>query len=132
MGRMNIIPLISKGFNFNFPMLICLLCVGTYFQLGSRCLHLFGSRQFFDDDDISAEYVEDGKDLMKKERRNYGGVDASLRMANTTTATQQRDRRRELEEKYRLRSTSKNIISSTSRDAELTDMNSETRQLKLS
>ncbi|CAF1670850.1 unnamed protein product, partial [Adineta ricciae] len=32
---------------------------------------------------------------------NYGGVDT---LANTTTATQRRDRRRELEEKYGLRS----------------------------
>ena len=66
MGHMNVIPIIYKGFNFYFPMLICLLCIGTYFRLGSRCLHLLGIRQFFDDDEISAEYVEDGKNLMKR------------------------------------------------------------------
>jgi hypothetical protein len=66
MGRMSVIPMISSGFNFYFPMLICLLCVGTYFRLGSRCLHIFGVRQFFDDDYVSAEYVEDGKNLMKR------------------------------------------------------------------
>ena len=66
MGRMNVIPIISNGFNFYFPMLVCLLCLGTYFRFGSRCLHIFGVRQFFDDDHISAEYVEDGKNLMKK------------------------------------------------------------------
>jgi len=39
------------------------------------------------------------------ERRNYGGIDT---MVNTSTATQRRDRRRELEEKYGLRSTTNN------------------------
>ena len=63
---MNVIPIISRGFYFYFPMLICLLCVGTYFRLGSRCLHVFGVRQFFDDDEVSAEYIEDGKNLMKR------------------------------------------------------------------
>jgi hypothetical protein len=39
-------------------------------------------------------------------------------MANTTTATQRRDRRRELEEKYGLRPTTNNAIS---REENLTD-----------
>jgi hypothetical protein len=41
------------------------------------------------------------------ERRNFGGIDT---MINTTTATQRRDRRREFEEKYGLRSTTKNNV----------------------
>lgn len=123
MGGLDRIKIISRGFNFYFPMLICLLCLGTYFQLGSRCLHIFGVRQFFDEDEVSAEFIEDGKNLMKRgkmgfldlelkkkksfvERRNYGGMDT---MASTTTTTQRRDRRRELEEKYGLKSmTNKN------------------------
>jgi hypothetical protein len=52
-------------------MLICLLSIGTFFRLGSRCLHACGVRQFFDDDDLSAEYVEDGKNLMKRGKRNF-------------------------------------------------------------
>jgi hypothetical protein len=64
MGHLTAIPIVSIGFNFYFPMLICLLSIGTYFRLGSRCLHACGFRQFFDDDDLSAEYVEDGKNLM--------------------------------------------------------------------
>jgi len=126
MGHMNVIPIVSKGFSFYFPMLICLLCVGTYLQLGSRCLHIFGIRQFFDSDDISTEYIEDGKNLMKRERRNFGGIDT---MINTTTATQRRDRRRELEEKYGLRSTTNNKVQ---REDNLTEVISETRQLKSS
>ena len=69
MGGMNVIPIISKGFNFYFPMLICLLSIGTFFRLGSRCLHACGIRQFFDDDDLSGEYVEDGKALMRQGER---------------------------------------------------------------
>lgn len=114
---MNVIPIISKGFNFYFPTFICLLSIGTFFRLGSRCLHACGFRQFFDDDDLSAEYVQDGKALMKRggkktlsrwifmrenfcsERRSYGGTDT---LASTTTPAQRRDRRRELEARYGL------------------------------
>ena len=66
MGHLTAIPIVSVGFNFYFPMLICLLSIGTFFRLGSRCLHACGFRQFFDDDDLSAEYVEDGKSLMSR------------------------------------------------------------------
>jgi hypothetical protein len=45
-------------------------------------------------------------------------------MGNTTTATQRRDRRKELEEKYGLRSTSTNAIPPTSRETNLTDIKS--------
>ncbi len=55
------------------------------------------------------------------ERRNYGGIDT---MGNTTTATQRRDRRKELEEKYGLGSRSTNLIPSTSRDEDLADIKS--------
>ena len=122
MGHLVAIPIVSVGFNFYFPMLICLLSIGTYFRLGSRCLHACGFRQFFDDDHLSGEYVEDGKSLMiigksikcqgevfiggeemNLERRNYGSMNT---LSSTTTATQRRDRRRELEQKYGLRSAS--------------------------
>lgn len=66
MGHMTVIPMISDGFYIYFPILICLLGIGTFFRLGSRCLHAFGYRQFFDDDEQSAEYVEDGKALMRR------------------------------------------------------------------
>ena len=66
MGHLNTIPIVSIGFNFYFPMLICLLSIGTFFRLGSRCLHACGFRQFFDDDNFSAEYVEDGKSLIAR------------------------------------------------------------------
>jgi hypothetical protein len=70
MGHLTAIPIVSVGFNFYFPMLIFFLSIGTYFRLGSRCLHACGFRQFFDDDDLSAEYVEDGKNLMRRGKRN--------------------------------------------------------------
>jgi hypothetical protein len=52
-------------------MLICLLSIGTFFRLGSRCLHACGFRQFFDDDNLSAEYVEDGKVLMRRGKKKF-------------------------------------------------------------
>jgi hypothetical protein len=43
-------------------------------------------------------------------------------MANTTTATQRRDRRRELEEKYGLKPTTANNKSSALRNDDLTEI----------
>jgi hypothetical protein len=71
MGHLTAIPIVSIGFNFYFPILICLLSIGTYFRLGSRCLHACGFRQFFNDDDLSGEYVEDGKMLMGKGKNRF-------------------------------------------------------------
>ncbi|CAF0997675.1 unnamed protein product [Rotaria sordida] len=124
MGHLTAIPIVSIGFNFYFPMLILLLSIGTYFRLGSRCLHACGFEQFLDDDDVSSECVEDGKDLMNKERRSNGGANA---LSNTTTAAQRRDRRREVEEKYGIRSTSAMAGNNLYRH---TTINSETRPLR--
>lgn len=71
MGHLTAIPIVSIGFNFYFPMLILLLSIGTYFRLGSRCLHACGIEQFFDDDDVSSEYVEVGKDLMNRGKNSH-------------------------------------------------------------
>ncbi|CAF3744812.1 unnamed protein product [Rotaria socialis] len=123
MGHLTAIPIVSIGFNFYFPMLIFLLSIGTYFRLGSRCLHVCGFEQFFDDDDVSSEYVDDGKDLMNRERRSYGEGDA---LSNTTTAAQRLDRRRVLEEKYGIKSASAMATNNYYRP---NTVNSETRPL---
>jgi len=70
---------------------------------------------------------------MKRERRNYGGVDT---MTNTTTAAQRRDRRKELEEKYGFKSSgglsNANPIPPTTRDTLSYARNSETLHLNIS
>ncbi|XP_014675164.1 PREDICTED: LMBR1 domain-containing protein 2-like [Priapulus caudatus] len=69
MGHMDVISIVSDGFNIYFPMAIVLLCAATYFHLGSRCLHFLGFDQFIGDDDITQEIVDEGRELVKREKR---------------------------------------------------------------
>lgn len=69
MGHMDVIPIISDGFNIYFPIMIVLLCIGTYFSLGSRLLHFLGINQFIGDDDLTQELVDEGREIVNRERR---------------------------------------------------------------
>lgn len=66
MGHMDVLPLISEGFNIYFPMLILLLCLATYFRLGTRCLNFFGFQQFVGDDEMAVDLVNEGRELMQR------------------------------------------------------------------
>ncbi|GAB6023736.1 hypothetical protein CHUAL_008492 [Chamberlinius hualienensis] len=69
MGHMDVISFISDGFNIYFPMGVLILCLATYFKLGSRILHFVGFQQFIGDDDMTAESMEEGRELIKREKR---------------------------------------------------------------
>eukprot|EP00795_Rhopilema_esculentum_P004966 gene4966-21312_t len=69
MGHMDVISFISKGLNVYYPMLILLICLCTYFKVGSRILHCFGVQQFLVDEELSTEYVNEGRDILKAEKR---------------------------------------------------------------
>lgn len=69
MGHMDVLSLISKGVNMYYPMCVVLVCLTTYFSLGTRCLNCLGFQTFIIEDDLSAEYVSEGKDIARRERR---------------------------------------------------------------
>nr|SVE75655.1 EOG090X03B7 [Daphnia hispanica] len=70
MGHMDVLPIISNGFNIYFPMAILGLCLATYFSLGARFLTFIGFQQFVDDeDDITADLADEGRELIKREKR---------------------------------------------------------------
>ncbi|CAH1775347.1 unnamed protein product [Owenia fusiformis] len=69
MGHMDVISFISNGFNIYFPIAIVVLCFATYFSLGTRCLHFLGFQQFIGDDDMTQDLTDEGKELIKRERR---------------------------------------------------------------
>lgn len=69
MGRLQLIPFIAKGFNVYFPILILLLCFATYFSLGSRLLHLFGCHQFIGEDEMTQDFIDEGRTLLQREKR---------------------------------------------------------------
>jgi len=69
MGHMDVLGIIANGFNIYFPMLILAFCAATWFSLGSRILNALGFQQFMANDDISSELVQEGRDLMIREKR---------------------------------------------------------------
>lgn len=66
MGHMDVISIISDGFNVYFPMAILAFCLATYFSLGSRLLSMLGFQQFLDDDEFTTDLVEEGQELIKR------------------------------------------------------------------
>lgn len=68
MGHMDVISIVSDGFNIYFPMLILGLCLATYFSLGSRVLSMMGFQQFVGDDELTTDLVDEGRELIKRGR----------------------------------------------------------------
>ncbi|KAH9364524.1 hypothetical protein HPB48_022765 [Haemaphysalis longicornis] len=56
MGHLDLIPIVARGFNFYFPTLICVLCLATWWHLGSRLLHCLGFEQFLTDDELTGTW----------------------------------------------------------------------------
>ncbi|CAJ1068920.1 G-protein coupled receptor-associated protein LMBRD2B-like [Xyrichtys novacula] len=69
MGSMRLLSFISDGFYIYYPMLILLLCFATFYSLGSRCLNLLGFHQYITDDDLTSDLVDEGRELIRRERR---------------------------------------------------------------
>ncbi|KAH8268217.1 hypothetical protein KR026_001871 [Drosophila bipectinata] len=69
MGHMNVIGIISNGFNIYFPMCMLAFCLATWFSLGSRALNALGFQQFLQNETIATELVQEGKDLIAREKR---------------------------------------------------------------
>lgn len=66
MGHMDVISIISDGFNVYFPMAILAFCLATYFSIGSRLLSMLGFQQFLDDDEFTTDLVDEGRELIKR------------------------------------------------------------------
>ncbi|KAK6638496.1 hypothetical protein RUM43_006763 [Polyplax serrata] len=69
MGHMDVISIISDGFNIYFPMLMLLFCLATYFSLGSKFLTFLGFQQFMEDCELTTDLVDEGRELIKREKR---------------------------------------------------------------
>ncbi|XP_054709806.1 G-protein coupled receptor-associated protein LMBRD2-like [Uloborus diversus] len=68
MGHLDVIPMISDGFNIYFPILIFFVCLATYFNICSRVLHFVGFEQFIGDDEMTSDLMEEGRELVKREK----------------------------------------------------------------
>ncbi|XP_045473683.1 LMBR1 domain-containing protein 2 homolog [Harmonia axyridis] len=69
MGHMDVIGIISNGFNIYFPMAILIFGLCTYFSLGSRLLSFLGFHQFVGDDEMTTDLVDEGREIVKREKR---------------------------------------------------------------
>lgn len=70
MGHMDVVSIVQDYFNIYFPILLLLLTMATYFSLGSRLLSSLGFQQFLEvAGEQTAELVEEGKELTRRERR---------------------------------------------------------------
>ncbi|TKR77026.1 hypothetical protein L596_018076 [Steinernema carpocapsae] len=68
MGHLDVIPFVAKGINIYLPILIVILCLSTWFRLGTRFLHSLGIDQFVSDDDMTTEMVQSGRAIVALER----------------------------------------------------------------
>lgn len=75
---MDVLGIIADGFNIYFPMLMLAFCAATWFSLGSRLLNALGFQQFMANETISSELVQDGKDLIVREKRKRQRAENSL------------------------------------------------------
>ncbi|KAJ9587598.1 hypothetical protein L9F63_018980, partial [Diploptera punctata] len=88
MGHMDVISIVSDGFNVYFPMAMLAFCLATYFSIGSRLLSVLGFQQFVGDDEVTADLVEEGRELIKREKRRRQRAEDSV------------NRRREMQERF--------------------------------
>lgn len=64
MGHMDVIGIISDGFNIYFPMVMLLICAATWFSVGSRTLNALGFQQFMLNETIATELVQEGESFI--------------------------------------------------------------------
>uniref|UniRef100_A0A674CI09 LMBR1 domain containing 2b n=1 Tax=Salmo trutta TaxID=8032 RepID=A0A674CI09_SALTR len=88
MGSMRVLSFIANGFYIYYPMLILLLCIATYFSLGTRCLNLLGFQQFVGDNEMTSDLIDEGKELIRREKRKLQRIEDG------------ENRRREWKERY--------------------------------
>lgn len=75
---MDVLPLISDFFNIYFPMCMLIFCLCTWYSLGSRILNALGFQQFMANETISSELVQEGKDLLMREKRKRQRTENTL------------------------------------------------------
>ena len=78
MGHMDVLAILSEGFNIYFPMCVLAFCLATWFSLGARLLSFLGFQQFLGDDEITTDLTDEGRELIRRElrrRQRQSGVE---------------------------------------------------------
>lgn len=86
MGHMDVVSIVQDGFNIYFPILLLVLTLATYFSLGSRLLSFLGFQQFLEQEEMTGEFVEEGRELIKREKRRRERLEQSQRTRREWTS----------------------------------------------
>ena len=65
-GNTSLVPWLTSYFYIYYPALILLVCIATLLSCGTRLASVFGYQKFIGEDDFSADYIDEGKVLMKR------------------------------------------------------------------
>lgn len=68
MGHLDLIPLVNNGLNIFLPICISAICSAIYFNFGTHLLHRLGFEQFIEDDEMTIDWVQTGRDLVIREK----------------------------------------------------------------
>lgn len=75
MGHLDLIPFVNSGLNVFLPLCMSAICLAIYFDFGTRILHNLGYEQFIENDEMTTDLVETGRELVEREKskllRNY-------------------------------------------------------------
>lgn len=68
MGHLELIPLVNNGLNVFLPLCISAICLAIYFNVGSHFLHTLGFERFIEDDELTIDLIQTGRDLVNREK----------------------------------------------------------------
>lgn len=72
LGRMDVVPFLGSGFNNVVPILVAVFCLATLLNLYGRILKLLGVTRFEHSSDYDDEHVDEGRGILRKEKRRRG------------------------------------------------------------
>lgn len=67
MGHLDLIPIVNNGLNVFLPLCISAICLAIYFDIGTHVLHNMGFDQFIETDELTIDWVQNGRELVKRE-----------------------------------------------------------------
>lgn len=68
MGHLDLIPFVKQGLYVFMPLCISAICLAIYFNVGNHFLHKFGFERFIEDDEITIDLIQTGRDLVVREK----------------------------------------------------------------
>lgn len=91
MGHLDLIPIVNQGLNIFLPFCISAICSAIYFNFGTHVLHKLGFEQYIENDEMTIDWVQTGRELVKREKgkllRNFESSTSTYReMVSATDA----------------------------------------------